>query len=355
MNLAFAGASDVIEDPNDSNRFYLAGTKDVGGQYQPMVWVSNDAGENWAAIMPVGSPMTYGSIMYLRIAASNPAIWYLGGYQYDGSAYVPMLYRTDDAGITWAEVVTDLPTYGYELWVSPSDPDYLVMAGYNMGFYSTNGGVNWTEIPDLATQYVRGGAMISHPTTGALYVATYYNGVYTSDDMGLTWTEMNDGLTTSSVQNLNMDLRDGYMYAATFGAGINRCEIPAAPLWAQYSEISQTVPTTVDFHLDAGVANAGRTYLIVGSATGTDPGHALPGGMVLPVNWDWFTDLQMGLINTPWFANFFSQLDGDGMGDAKIETRALPAAAVGLTLNFAYCLNAPFDYVSNPVQINIVN
>jgi len=33
---------------------------------------------------------------------------------------------------------------------------------------------------------------------------------------------------------------------------------------------------------------------------------------------------------------------------------ALPAGALGLVMNYAYCLNAPYDFASNPVEIHIV-
>jgi hypothetical protein len=47
---------------------------------------------------------------------------------------------------------------------------------------------------------------------------------------------------------------------------------------------------TVHFSLDAGAANGGRNYIILGSYTGNAPGFPLPGGMaVLPINNDYFT------------------------------------------------------------------
>lgn len=130
-------------------------------------------------------------------------------------------------------------------------------------------------------------------------------------------------------------------------------EAPTAALTCD----TYTVPESggaVNFTLSAGAANHDRKYLIVGGASGTSPGMTLPGGMVLPVNWDWFSDLEMALLNTVVFANFLGTLDGSGKADAQLLIPALPSGSAGLILHFAFCLNKPFDFVSNPVEIEIV-
>ena len=48
------------------------------------------------------------------------------------------------------------------------------------------------------------------------------------------------------------------------------------------------------------------------------------------------------------------QLDADGGGTALFDARVpRPPIIVGLTLYFAYGLNAPWDFVSNPVGIRV--
>jgi hypothetical protein len=332
---------------------YLGGSKDVGGSMQFMIWKSTDWGATWPTLIPVGDPATYKYVMFFEISQSGPSVWYIGGYEYTGSGYVPSIYRSNDAGATWFDATGELPTYGYDLWLDPADPDHLITAGYNMGYYSTNGGVNWTDIPDLSAQYIMDGMMTSDPASGILYTGTYYNGVFTSADGGLTWTELNDGLNASAVYNLAIDPRDGWLYASTMGAGINRLDITAAPLWAQYGEIRQATGGTVDFNLDAGEVNFGREYLIIGGVSGSVPGLALPGGLVLPVAWDEFSRWMLTQINAGVFVDFYGILDGDGKADAQLISGPIPAIALGATMTYAYCCNKPFDYVSNPVQIII--
>lgn len=112
----------------------------------------------------------------------------------------------------------------------------------------------------------------------------------------------------------------------------------------------------VDFSLDAGAGHADRNYLLLGSASGSVPGWVMPGGLVtLPINRDWFTQLTISLRNTPLFHNSFSTLSSLGQSTAQLNTYGpLPSSAVGLNLYFAYTLCSPFDFVSNPLVIEVV-
>jgi len=110
---------------------------------------------------------------------------------------------------------------------------------------------------------------------------------------------------------------------------------------------------TINFYLDAGPQNGNRNYLLIGSASGTTPGIPIPGGYeTLPLNWDWFTEIVLALYNTAIFKNFHGKLLGDGKGEAIFDFPGYPGTN-GLELCFAYCLNNPFDVVSNPVEIKI--
>jgi len=112
---------------------------------------------------------------------------------------------------------------------------------------------------------------------------------------------------------------------------------------------------TIDFTLEAGIGCANRNYFLLGSASGMEPGLPLPGGEVLPLNWDAFTGIIFQLANTPALANFYGTLDGTGSGTAQMNTFGqLPPTSLGFKMYFAYLLYYPFDFVSNPVAIEIV-
>lgn len=120
------------------------------------------------------------------------------------------------------------------------------------------------------------------------------------------------------------------------------------PLSFNMNSISAGAGGAIRFTLDAGAANAGRTYYILGSVTGTEPGTPLPGGYAtLPLNWDIFTDIALSLINTAFFNNFYGTLNADGVSVAVFNTNGPLPSAVGVVMNFAYTLTSPYDFVSN--------
>ncbi|MHC4942350.1 MAG: hypothetical protein ACYTG7_04960, partial [Planctomycetota bacterium] len=122
---------------------------------------------------------------------------------------------------------------------------------------------------------------------------------------------------------------------------------------------AETLPEsggTVNFLLEAGASNAGRKYLLLGSVSGMEPGYPLPGGLeTLPLNWDGITQTILLLLNTAVFTDFLGTLDGAGLAAAQLNAPPLPAGSAGATLCFAFCLNSPFDFASNPALIEIVN
>lgn len=119
--------------------------------------------------------------------------------------------------------------------------------------------------------------------------------------------------------------------------------------------ISAAQGGSLGFGLDAGAANAFRSYVLLGSLSGTTPGTVLPGGEVtLPVNRDWFFSTLLGAVNSGFLPGFMGSLNAAGRAEAAFHVPAgllLPLA--GEKLFFAYALNGPWDYVSEPVMVFI--
>jgi hypothetical protein len=111
---------------------------------------------------------------------------------------------------------------------------------------------------------------------------------------------------------------------------------------------------TIHFTLNGGLTNAGRNYLLLGSTQGTVPGIRLPGGYAtLPLNWGPLTDFILLHLNTALFSGFLGELNASGSAPAQLNMPPLPGAA-GIAMHYAFCLNNPFDFVSHPVEIEIV-
>jgi len=120
--------------------------------------------------------------------------------------------------------------------------------------------------------------------------------------------------------------------------------------------ISEASGGIVDFKLEAGNVNGDRNYMIFGTVTGIFPGIKLKKPTILPINWDIFTTYVVLYANTGPFVNFFGKLIKSGEGKAQLSMKGpLPKGAAGLLMNFAYALNKPLNFASNPVVVRITN
>lgn len=195
-----------------------------------------------------------------------------------------------------------------------------------------------------------------------------------SDDDGLTWELAGEVTHYFGWQELSYTVSDFVTPNATvkirFSASDNpnddivealiddfsiQREIDNPSLWADGYAITVSARTEIDLSVDAGIANADRNYLLLGTLSGTSPGFALPGGAMLPLNWDAFTDLLLAFLNTPVCANFYGQLDGTGQAAATLDTFGpIDPTVIGETAHFAFTLNKPFDFTSNAIPVEFV-
>lgn len=111
--------------------------------------------------------------------------------------------------------------------------------------------------------------------------------------------------------------------------------------------------------LDAGTAQGGELYLLVGSFAGTSPGIPIGGGAVLPLAFDPYLDFSLQNPNTPPLSNSLGTLDPWGEGAAAFAVPAgLDPAFAGAAVHHAYAALDPLSpgeiFVSNPVAVQIV-
>lgn len=114
----------------------------------------------------------------------------------------------------------------------------------------------------------------------------------------------------------------------------------------------------VTFTLDAGIANAGRRYHLLGSLSGTAPGTVF-GAVTLPLNtlndiWFQFTFVP---FSTAILQNTIGQLDGLGQGQCAIVIPPLPLSLAGLTFHHAFLVSDPllqqYLFASNAVPLTL--
>ena len=174
-----------------------------------------------------------------------------------------------------------------------------------------------------------------HEALDLLYLGRSFGGSYTLANPD-GYPDFRGVMTWS----INWDVNSGNAFSASHREYLDDVLLSASP-----PSISMPVGGTITLELNAGLGNAGRTYFLVPSRSGTSPGVVLPGGLVLPVNPDSLTQLAYGPAGPAYFVNLFGSLDGAGSATAQVNVPALSAMS-GFTLDFAYFLLPGFDFVS---------
>jgi hypothetical protein len=101
--------------------------------------------------------------------------------------------------------------------------------------------------------------------------------------------------------------------------------------------LSQSSGGSLQFALNAP-DQAGALYLLFGSVSGVQPGIPLGGGLLLPLNWDAYSNFTAANPNSPPLANSVGTLGTLGQGSASFSVGPgqIPAPLVGALMHHAY-------------------
>lgn len=168
---------------NDSNHIF-AGNGDQGGVFKSV----ND-GNTWVQVLP-------NSVAPLAIEINNEGIIFVGTRD--------NFYKSTDNGISWNSFYAGLDNQIIASILTYSLLEIFVGTGYyytgNGVYYSSDGGATWEQ---------RGldGKIIYSLTSdqfGAIYAGTKNNGVCKTQDQGLKWRLINEGLKNYNIFRVQM-------------------------------------------------------------------------------------------------------------------------------------------------------
>jgi len=205
-------ASTVAGVPDKPDTYYFGA---AGGG----IWKTDDSGRTWTSVFDQGGSSAIGSI---AVAPSNSNVIYAGAGQPEPRYDVQSgrgVYRSSDGGRTWSNLGLADTRYIGRIWVSPTDPNTVMVAavGHFFGpsnargiFRSADGGKTWAHV--LAPDEWTGANDIAsdplHPRT--LFASTWQgrqwpwqsyftppigpgSAIYRSDDDGLHWKRLSGG------------------------------------------------------------------------------------------------------------------------------------------------------------------
>ena len=140
------------------------------------------------------------------------------------------------ASAQWSRV-TEVPVTALFSILARGD---TIVAGADTAVYvSTNGGTSWTR----SARPVAGVAAITALwiRNGRLFIGTFGQGVFVSDDLGTSWQAFNQGLVGGFLDTqLKLDdlvSRGDSLYAATAGAGVYVRTLAGADIWHPFGDV----------------------------------------------------------------------------------------------------------------------
>lgn len=247
-----ADGMDTAINPNNPNQYYgfiqngirlyisnnagngLSGSVDSPGTNGNWVTplITNEAGEIFSGynnlfklvsgswVQQNTETLGTGNLELISVDPSNDNIMYI--------ANESSLYKSTDLGVTFTNIYnTSTPITSIEVHSSDSNIVYLTTRGTSgQVLKSIDGGLNFinfsTGLPAIGKNCI---VHQGRNTNNPLYLGTNL-GVYYRDDSMTSWQPFDINLPNVSVRDLELNLEDAKLVAATYGRGVWQTDIP---------------------------------------------------------------------------------------------------------------------------------
>jgi photosystem II stability/assembly factor-like uncharacterized protein len=184
------------------------------------VFQSMDEGKTWTRIMLYNNA---GVAKAIAVRLGGKPLLFAGGQATAHNPTKSLLFKSMNGGATWSEV-TDL--FGAAASVNaicfdPSNSKRVLVAADNGIWLSEDEGVTWT--PPTQKQVMS--SVVANSSKPGQFFAGSKEGVWMSNDGGRSWTEYGNGLTDRDITRLEIDVKNSLLYAGTQHAGVMRLSL----------------------------------------------------------------------------------------------------------------------------------
>lgn len=188
---------DATAHPTDGNILFAAGRAYNEGAWKMTYFYSSDAGITWDETELVSSSNTsYGHSV--AVSTSNPDIILVGGYESVGGLSTPYVFKSMDGGAVFTDISPPGASYYfYGVAIHPSNPDILLAGATTKIYRSDDGGVTWSA---GLSQYYNYDISFSEVDSDIVMAGGNDSKIYLSNDAGQTWSTVTTGLSGENIK-----------------------------------------------------------------------------------------------------------------------------------------------------------
>jgi len=244
----------LAQDPYNSDVIYAGGGyyNSATRQYSMAILKTTNGGISWPIRRDVAVGDYGTSCRAIAAAPSDSAIVYAGGQV----GRYPKMFRSSDGGNTWNDVTDNLATMHSQgdtvsaVWISPYNHEVLLVGTPEGVFQRTvvGRGQSSTWLPTT----------IEHPVVAFAYdqaeetvYAATVQGVYSTNDAGTTWQQVNDGLGCLEILCIDFEPENRLLYVGTDGGSVWRLALgPSSSSGQEYFVVVDDFEDYTDFEPD---------------------------------------------------------------------------------------------------------
>ncbi|MCI0663511.1 MAG: FG-GAP-like repeat-containing protein, partial [Acidobacteria bacterium] len=210
-------------DPLTPSKLY-ASTYSPSSPDTNVLSISTDGGDSWApAIIP---PIFGGTLGPIESIAADPIT--------PGTVYIGVtngVYKSINGGATWSfagnglpiSFPPSLPVKIVGISISPSNPATIyAVADIATIFKTTNAGASWFQLntPEIGPPIIlRVPLVVAFDNPQVVYVGSRNSGLFRSDDGGINWNTINNGMHAKDTRALAIDPNSpGRIYTGAFNS-----------------------------------------------------------------------------------------------------------------------------------------